>query len=296
MKLYHCAPLALALASPAHAIPLPDLKKIVASVDGEYLSYSGRFGSRRVVDARTRIETGNTKLSLGLATGSRKAGDDKFNAVRVTAEVTQDWSSRLSTHTVASLASDQPVFVTRELIQDISYKPLPGTVLTVGGRYARYWGGIDALSWSLGAAQYFRGGMISYRYSAFDVRHLGHSYGHLVNFKLDDPYGSNQLWLGHGTALHDAIWLATPEKGKFTNIEYRRVQPIGGGVGLMAGVKRIWYDADSSRFHGTGVRLGLTFAHQSARKPLPAVAEGDQAAKSPAVAQADRTEKSSASR
>jgi len=38
------------------------------------------------------------------------------------------------------------------LVQDISYKATPTTVLTVGGRYARYWGGVDALSWSLGAA------------------------------------------------------------------------------------------------------------------------------------------------
>ncbi|HKC03974.1 MAG TPA: hypothetical protein VKC17_11820 [Sphingomicrobium sp.] len=107
--------------------------------------------------------------------------------------------------------------------------------------------------------------MVSYRFSAFDVHHLGDSTGHLLTAKLDDPYGSNQLWLGHGTALHDAIWLATPEKGKYNNIEYRRVQPIGGGVGSMVGVNRIWYEADSAKFHGTGVRVGLTFEHEPAR-------------------------------
>jgi YaiO family outer membrane protein len=265
MKLLYCAPLALAFAGSAHAAPLPDLKTIVASVDGEYLSYSGPFGSRRIVNAQTRIDTGDTVLSLGLSQGSRKAGDDKFKATRLSATVVHDWSSRLSTRTSASIASNAPVFVTRELVQDISYKPLPQTVLTVGGRYARYWGGVDALSWSLGAAQYFPGGMISYRFSSFDVHGLGHSTGHLVNIKVEDPYGSNQLWLGHGTALHDALWLPTPEKGNFTNVEYRRVQPIGGGVGLMVGVNRIWYKADSAKFHGTGLRVGLTFEHEPAR-------------------------------
>ena len=49
------------------------------------------------------------------------------------------------------------------------------------------------------------------------------------------------------------------KKGKFTSIEYRRIQPIGGGVALTAGVNRIWYEADSAKFHGTGIRLGLTF-------------------------------------
>jgi YaiO family outer membrane protein len=265
MKPYLCAPLALAFASSAQAAPLPDLKKIVASVDGEYLSYSGSFGSRRIVNAQSRIDTGNTVFSLGLSRGARKAGDDKFNATRVTVAVAHDWTSRLSTRTSASIASDQPVFVTRELIQDVSYKPLPQTVLTVGGRYARYWGGLDALSWSLGAAQYFRGGFVSYRFSSFDVQHLGHSVGHLVNVKLQDPYGTNQLWLGHGTALHDALWLATPEKGTYSNIEYRRVQPIAGGIGLMVGVNRIWYRADSAKFHGTGVRIGFTFDHEPGR-------------------------------
>ncbi len=268
MKFHYCAPLALVFASSAQAATpadlnkvaaAPNLAKIAASVEGEYLSYSGPFGSRRIVNAQTRIDAGDTTFSLGLSQGSRKAGDNKFNATRVTAGVSHDWSSRLSTRTSASIASDKPVFVTRELIQDVSYKPLPETVLTVGGRYARYWGGVEALSWSLGAAQYFGGGMISYRFSSFDVRHVGHTTAHQVNLKVQDPYGSNQLWLGHGSALHDAIWLPIAEKGNFTSVEYRRVQPIGGGVGLMVGVNRIWYTTDSTKYHGTGARVGLTF-------------------------------------
>jgi len=116
--------------------------------------------------------------------------------------------------------------------------------------------------------------MVSYRFSSFDVQHLGHSTGHLVNLKVDDPYGSNQLWLGHGTALHDAVWLSTPEKGRYTNVEYRRIQPIAGGVGLMVGVNRMWYEADSAKFHGTGLRLGLVFQHQPSRnQPFPDIAQ-----------------------
>jgi YaiO family outer membrane protein len=268
MKILYCAPLALAFASSAQAATpppltkvaaLPNLSEVVASVEGEYLSYSGPFGSRRIVNAQTRIDTGGTTISLGLSQGARKAGGDKFNATRLTAGVAHDWTSRLSTRTSASIASNQPVFVTRELVQEVSYKPLSQTVLTVGGRYARYWGDVEALSWSLGAAQYFGGGMVSYRFTSFDVHHLGHTTAHLASFKLQDPYGSNQLWVGHGSALHDALWLQTPEKGNYTSVEYRRVQPIGGGVGLMVGVNRIWYKTDSNKYHGTGARVGLTF-------------------------------------
>jgi YaiO family outer membrane protein len=263
---YYCAPLLIAFATTAHAGPVPPLKKITdlktisAELNGEYLSYSGAFGSRHIVNGTTSIDLGDTKVSFGIAQGTRKAGGDKFNATRVTAALVHDWGARISTRTSASIATNQPVFITRELLQEVSYKPLPQTVLTVGGRYARYFGGVDGTSWSVGAAQYFRGGMIGYRFTSYNTQHLGHSTGHLISAKLNDPYGSNQLWLGHGTALHDATWLATPEKGKFSSVELRRVQPLGGGVSAMVGVNRTWYDTASAKFHGTGARLGLIFA------------------------------------
>jgi YaiO family outer membrane protein len=267
MKKYlYYAPLLIAVASTAHAGVLPglrkfpDLKTITASVDGEYLSYSGPFGSRRIVNATSRFDMGKTDLSMTISQGERKVGGEKFSASRLSGVVVHDWSSRLSTRTYASIATDKPVFVNRELVQEISYKPLPETVLTVGGKYSRYFGGVDALSWSVGAAQYFRGGSVNYRFSSYNVQHVGHSTGHLLSFKLIDPLGSSQLWLGHGTALHDAIWLATPEKGKYSSVELRRVQPIAGGVSAMVGVNRIWYDTGGTKYHGTGARIGLIFA------------------------------------
>ena len=267
MKLHrYCAPLLIVVASSAHADTVPDLKKIVdvrtvsAEVDGEYLSYSGAFGGRRIVNAKSSVDLGKTNISLGISHGARKSGEFKFKGTRLSATVVHDWSSRISTRTSASLADNQPVFVNRELVQDISYKPLPQTVLTVGGKYSRYFGGVDAVSWSVGAAQYFRGGMVGYRFSSYNVQHLGNTTGHLVSLKVNDPAGSNQLWLGHGTALHDTTWLANPEKGKFRSAELRRVQPIGGGVSVMLGVNRIWYTTESAKYHGTGARVGFIFA------------------------------------
>jgi len=251
-------------ATSANAAKPLDLRSITASLEGEYLSYSGPNGSRITVDARTRIDAGDTKLDFALSQGVRKAGDEKFNATRAQATLVHNWSSRFSSRTSASIATSNPVFVNRELIQDISFKVTPTTVLTAGGRYARYDPGLDAWSWSLGAAQYFRGGFVSYRFSSFDIDQLGHAVGHLVSARLDDPYGGNQVWFGHGTALHDADWLGAPEKGNYTQIEYRRTQPIAGGVSVSLGVKRNWYDTPSTKFHGTGVRLGLIFNGRSA--------------------------------
>ena len=267
MHLY-TAPLLIAFTSSAHAGPVPPLAKVAsvktmtAELDGEYLSYSGPFGSRRIVNGSTSFDLGDTKISLNLSQGRRKAGEERFDATRFSGTLVRDWGARISTRTSASIANNQPVFVTRELVQELSYKPLPRTVVTVGGRYARYFGGLDGTSWSLGAAQYFRGGMIGYRFSAYNVQHLGNTTGHLLNAKVNDSLGSNQMWIGHGTALHDATWLTSPEKGKFSNVELRRVQPIGGGVSAMLGVSRIWYNTDSAKYHGTGARVGLIFSNK----------------------------------
>lgn len=161
MKLYrYCAPFLIAFAGSAQASSVLDLKAIVASVDGEYLSYSGDYGSRRIVNTTSRIDTGPTDLSLSISQGERKADSDSFKATRLSATLVHDWNARLSTRTSAAIAGDKPVFVTREFVQEVSYKPFPQTVLTVGGRYSRYFGGEDARSWSAGAAQYFRGGSI----------------------------------------------------------------------------------------------------------------------------------------
>jgi len=248
-----------------------DLKSIVGSLDGEYLSYSGTHGNRVTVDARTRFNMGDTKVDLAIGEGFRKTADEKLHATRVQASVAHDWNSVISTRTSAGFATSGQIFVKRELIQDLNFKLGGGTLLTAGGRYARYQDNIDAWSWSLGASQYFRGGYVGYRFSSFKFDQLGHAVGHLVSARLNDPLGGNQLWLGRGTALHDADWQGPPEKGKYTQVEYRRLQPIGGGVSLSLGVKRNWYDTPTVKFHGTGVRFGFVFEARpgSAQQELP---------------------------
>lgn len=257
--LFVFAPLALVATPAANAAPALDLKSVIASVDGEYLSYSSGFGSRRTVNARSRIGSGKTKLFVGLAQGQRKAENERHRAARVSAALVRDWSPYLSTRTAVSIASDKPVFVNREAIQDVSWKVLPETVVTVGARYARFHNDVDVVSWTAGASQYFRGGLVSYRFSSFQTEGLGHSVGHLANVKLIDRGGSNQLWLGRGTAINDGDWLPTAQKGKFTNVELRRSQKVGGGMAITAGLRRSWYRTPATNFRGTGVHLGVTF-------------------------------------
>jgi YaiO family outer membrane protein len=285
MKLYFIlAGVAAACSTTATAAALPsektkgtlDLKSIVASVDGEYLSYSGTHGNRITVDARTHVNMDSTKVDFAIGEGFRKTAAGKLHATRVQATVAHDWNSLISTRTSASLATSGEIFVKRELIQDFNFKLGGGTLLTAGGRYARYQDNIDAWSWSLGAAQYFRGGYVSYRFNSFQFDQLGHAVGHLLSARINDPLGGNQLWVGHGTALHDADWQGPPEKGNYTQVEYRRLQPIGGGVSLSFGVKRNWYDTPSTKFHGTGFRVGFVFENNLAvsQQQLPGEQEG----------------------
>jgi YaiO family outer membrane protein len=249
--------LVLACASPAYASRVPDLKSVTASVDAEYLSYSDGFGSRRVVNANSSVGLGKTKLLVRVSQGKRSGDEHRFRASRFGVTVVRNWSSSLSTRTSASLASKSPVFVNRELVQEVSWKPSSQTVLTLGGRYARYHGDVDARSLSVGVAQYFRGGLVSYRFSAFDIERLGRSAGHLGSIKLNDRGGSTQLWVGHGSAIHDADWMPAPQSGQFTSAEIRRSQRLIGAVSVDLGVKRNWYEAPAAKFRGTGVQIGL---------------------------------------
>jgi YaiO family outer membrane protein len=158
--------------------------------------------------------------------------------------------------------------VTREAAQDVSFKVLPETVLTAGARYARYYGGTDAWSWSAGASQYFKGGMIAYRFTSYDIEHLGHSVGHLGSFKLNDRGGSSQLWVGHGTSIHDAEFLPVPQRGTYTSAELKRSQKLTPDIALNVGLRRSWYDTPEANYHGTGIHLGLTFGFQPRSTPI----------------------------
>lgn len=260
-------------ATPVHAAPIQtgtapfDLRAITASLDGEYLSYSDGFGSRRIVNATSKAKFGANELSLGISQGERKADGDRHRAIRGSATLVRRWSSRVSSRTTARLAADTPVFASRDLVQDISYSLPSGTVATLGARYSRYYADRDALSWSAGAAQYFRGGFVSYRLSSYDIDKIGNAVGHVVSAKLYDPYGSTQLWLGHSSgAVIDSDDLLISGKGKFTEVTLRRTQKIKGGLALTAGFKRNWHRTDLAKYNGTGFHLGLTFAPEMRSK------------------------------
>ena len=75
-NIFHGASLALltcaafsssAQASDIPAPKVPTVQSMIGSVDGEYLSYSGAYGSRRVVNGQTKVDFGKTTGDIAIA-------------------------------------------------------------------------------------------------------------------------------------------------------------------------------------------------------------------------------------
>lgn len=251
------AAIALLSATAVEAQPRLDLKSIVASVDADTMDFTSSYGKWRTVNARSQIKAGGTRIDMSLSRGSRAANDGITTAARAQVSVAHDWTPTLATRSYGTLASRSPVFVNREVGQDVNFKPVASTVLTAGTRYSQYFGGADSWSWSLGASRYFPGGFVSYRFSSYDTKNLGNTTGHVIGAKLNDPYGATQAWVGFGTSLNDVDWLSSPQKGHQTVIELRRLQPIGHGISLSLGAKHAWIQSGDGRYEGSGVHFGI---------------------------------------
>jgi len=228
----------------------------------ELTDYSAGFGRRRETTAEYSADFGKTAVTLSASHAKRKFEADSFKAVEFSGTVYHDWNDRLYTRTHVALASDKPVFASRQLANDFNVKLLPNTVVTVGGKYARYFGDRDVLSWSAGGTWYFRGGFASYRYSNYDVDRLGNSHSHLASFRLKDPRGEGltQLWLGSGTSLHEQEITLSGRKGSYRSIALQRVQPIKGPLAVNVTLGRTWYDTNAADYRGTTASIGLNYS------------------------------------
>lgn len=260
---YTATLVAIVGAQPAYAkaaVTSENSKSTKVVVTSEYTNYSGTFGNRVETTAESINDLGNTTLVFGASQGRREIGDDKFNALRFSGTIYRDWSDRFYTRTSISASSNKPVFATREISQDLNYKPLANTVLTVGGKYAKYFGGNEALSWSAGGSYYFNGGFVTYRFSQFDVSKLGKSHGHSLSVRFKEGKGQayTQLWLGTGTSLHDQQVLPAAANGKYRTVMLQRLQPVKGPIALSFGLGRSWYETGTSNYHGTTATVGLT--------------------------------------
>jgi YaiO family outer membrane protein len=233
-----------------------------STVRVEYTDFSKLYGSRTVLTAESKLGTGQRTQFIVSGSAGERTGGSTHRAAQASVAVVHDWTDRLSTQTTAAQANNGFVFARTMVGQDISYKVGRGLVGTIGGKYSNYGGGHDVATWSAGAAYYWRGAFINYRYSIYASNRFGRSHAHLASLRLYDPgsgKGFTQLWVGHGTSLFE-VELPRTANGSFTSVALQRSQPIGGGIALNVGVNRGIYRTPTGRYSGTGMTGGLSFS------------------------------------
>lgn len=229
----------------------------------EHIDYSNGHGQRNVASLETVGSFGATTLVLSAAAGKRNYGNDvDFSGSRFHATAYHDWHPKLSTRTSAMLSTNDPVFANRDIAHDFNLKIIPNTVLTAGGRYSEYYGGVHATAWSAGASYYVSRMSVTYRYTGYHLSSGGNGHGNLLSFRLKDATGdgSTQLWLGKGTSIHAYEWLSELQDGEARSASIRRVQPLTKKVSLDLSVGKTWYETPTTKFNGMSARIGVAYS------------------------------------
>ena len=263
--------LALCCAPMAQAVDRPRIKPVDPSLllSSQYTHFTDGFGKRRQTGAQYSVDFGKTAVTIGVSQTKRTYASATSKAVELSGSLYHDWNDRLYTRTSASISADKPVYAARQISNDFNFKATPQAVLTVGGKYARYFGGRDVLSWSAGVSWYFGDGLVSYRFTSADVEKLGGSHGHLATLRLKDGRGAGQtqLWLGAGTSLHEQEVLLTGQKGRYRSVALQRVQPIADQLSMNLTVGQAWYDRGAAEYRGTTASLGINYRGLDFIKP-----------------------------
>ncbi|AKC87101.1 YaiO family outer membrane beta-barrel protein [Pseudoxanthomonas suwonensis] len=224
--------------------------------------YSNGYGTRDLftVEYVNRSGANTAVVQASAAERSYDDGDD-FDGVALSGTLYRDWSPGISTRTSVAVASDDPVFVRRAVDQDVTFKPMARTTLTLGARYAEYYGDNHAGIAYLAGAYYFPRLMLRYRYSHYRLSGSGSSHGNLLMLRYRDRggEGATQLWLGQGTSIREYDWSPIVQAGDFRSVTLRRVQPLAPGLALNALVEQAWYETPVGDYEGVTVGLGLAW-------------------------------------
>ncbi|HDS0948751.1 TPA: YaiO family outer membrane beta-barrel protein [Stenotrophomonas maltophilia] len=232
------------------------------SLQLDHADYSDGFGKRDVQTLDVAGRSGDSRWHLGLAHGERDYGSARFSGNRVQGSLHHAWSPTVSTRTAFIASNDDPVFVNRQVNQDLQWKVAPQTVLSVGGKYAEYHAGAYVHGWSVGAAYYFPQVTASIRHERHSQSNGPDGYGTTLSLRLKDTQGrgSTQLWLGSGTSGYSAE--ADPlllREHDARRLFVRRNQPLGEHLMLEAGLGKTWHKTRLDRFQSVQSHLGLGY-------------------------------------
>ena len=230
--------------------------------EGAYLGAQVRTSNQRLDRAAITVRDGEREIAtnadkLGCWIGARSALGISATAVGGGVTVYQDWSSTFSTRTAAFVAENEPVFAELGFAQDVTIAVADKTTVTLGGRWARYFGNQDVTFLSAGARRYFRGGSVSYRLTHVNPEGRDAFLAHLVNITIDDASGEGktQLWLSTGEASLDRSQIDGDFDGQNRAAMLQRTQPLTSNLALVASAGLSSFDRPQGDF--TSLNLGL---------------------------------------
>jgi YaiO family outer membrane protein len=250
---------AAAVAGLFNAVPVLAQSAQTVTATAETDEYSDGYGSLRSLKLEYKVVDEGTTVLFTPAIGERRAGGLSDTAVGGGATIYHDWSSRFSTRASAFVAENAPVFANTDLALDATAKVGPETTVTVGGRYARYFGGKEVTFVSAGVRQYFRFGSVAYRLTRVDPEGRDPFLAHLFNVSLKDGQGNGktQLWLSTGDASITRVQTPANFSGKDYAATLQRVQPISGKLNLVPQVGYSSYARPGNRVGAVSLGLGV---------------------------------------
>jgi YaiO family outer membrane protein len=253
---------AAALAGLFYAFPVLAQSSQTVTATAETDEYSDGYGSLRSVKLEYKLVDEGTTVVFTPAIGERRAAGFSDTAVGGGATIYHDWSPSISTRASAFFAENAPVFARNDLAFDLTAKVADDTTVTVGGRYARYFGGKDVVFVSAGVRQYFRFGSVSYRLTRVDPEGRDPYLAHLFNISVKDAKGDGrtQLWLSAGEASLSRVQMPADFSGKDYAAMLQRVQPLTDKLNIIPSLGYSSYARPGDRVGAVNVALGVGWA------------------------------------
>lgn len=244
----------LVAATPAYAEHSTSIQIV-----GEMRDYSDGYGSLDTISGEIVKKLGKTTIVVEPAYGERDYGSSEVNSLSLGGTVYHRFSDGISTRTKVSVSENEPVFATRQVAQDVTFRLLPKTTATVGARWARYFGNQDAYFVSGGLRYHFNGASVAYKATYVDPDNRDAIVTHQVNVSVNDGSGNGktQLWLSAGEASLDNSAFVSNFSGEDYAVYLRRYQPLTSQVNLIGNIGYTSYDRPEGRVNAPTFGLGL---------------------------------------
>ena len=218
------------------------------------------LGSLRTIEIQISHAQGPNTFVLTPIIGERRIDTFHDSAIGASLEVYHVWSPKISSRSQVFVSENKAPFAHWTVSQDLTVKVAGKTTVTVGGRFARYFGDNDVVYLSGGFRQYFKLGSISYRLTwtkpAFSSGYLAHLGS--ITIKDNRGAGKTELWVSYGSASLIDNQSQDSFRGKDYGFVVQRNQPLGGNLSAIVRIGVSSYDRPGARATARTFGIGLS--------------------------------------